>query len=88
MSLGFEWVHADFGKSRTDFIDPVLTPAGDTRGTRTPVNRAGVVLAANDVGAAPAGVIRSVSHRDSHDLFRVKLNYRFGGPAVSSTASY
>ncbi|MDP2357761.1 MAG: hypothetical protein Q8M31_17085 [Beijerinckiaceae bacterium] len=88
MSLGFEWVHADFGKSRTDFIDPVLTAAGDTRGTRTPVNRAGVVLAANDVGAAPAGVIRSVSHRDSHDLFRVKLNYRFGGPAVSSTASY
>jgi outer membrane immunogenic protein len=86
VSLGVEYLHVNFGENRTDYIDPVATAAGDTRRTRVLVRREGGVVGPD---AAPAGVIRSAWSKDSHDLVRVKLNYRFGGTsAAPALAAY
>lgn len=84
VSLGFEYLHADFGRYDTAFVDPVLTAANDRRATRVPLNdatvdtlRNPVVRDAANVGAAPEGVVRRVRMDDSVDLFRLKLNVRF-----------
>lgn len=81
LSLGVEYLHVNFGDYNTSFIDPVLTAAADTRRTRVLVRREGGIT---DAGPAPAPVVRAISSSDSHDMIKLKLNYRFG--ALSAAA--
>lgn len=86
VSLGVEYLRVNFGEQRIDFVDPVLTAAADTRAARVRV-RAGTDEA--PAGPAPTGVIRSAWSKDSHDLVRMKLNYRFdGGSSAPVLARY
>jgi outer membrane immunogenic protein len=86
VSLGFEYLHADFGRYDTAFVDPVLTAANDRRATRVPVDNTTIATLRNPVvraadapavGAPPEGVVRRVRMDDSVDLFKLKLNVRF-----------
>jgi opacity protein-like surface antigen len=78
ISIGLEWVRADFRDSEIAFVDPVLTAAGDRRATRTPVqtDAAGnpVIRAA---GGAPEAVVRRAKVDDDVDMFKLKVNVRF-----------
>jgi opacity protein-like surface antigen len=81
ISIGLEWVRADFRDSEIAFVDPILTAANDRRATRVPVQTDGagnlVVRTPAQAGAAPEGVVRRAKIDDDVDMFKLKLNVRF-----------
>ena len=81
VSLGIEYLHADFGDYTVAFVDPVLTAAADRRISAVPVNNTSFATLRNPTtrnpGAAPAPVVTRVRSDDSVDLVRFKVNVRF-----------
>ena len=81
ISIGVEYLHADFGSYNVAFIDPILTAAADRRISAVPVNNTSFATLTNpttrDPGSAPAPVVTRVSVKDAIDLMRLKVNVRF-----------
>jgi opacity protein-like surface antigen len=81
VSIGVEYLHADFGDYAVAFVDPVLTAAADRRISAVPVNNTSFATLSNpttrDPGTAPPPVITRVRINDAVDLLRLKVNVRF-----------